>query len=108
MNKTTQELITGIEVLLNELKLSLNQEGKLVITSTPEKKLNGLTGQVYDLTKEGFFDQPKTISDIHQKLRAEGIIKPVTSLMRPLLYLVKKKFLKREKSEKGQYRYQIR
>lgn len=108
MKKTTQELITEIEVLINELKLSLNQGDKLVIASTPEKKLNGLTGQIYDLTEEGFFNQPKTISDIHMKLRAEGIIKPVTSLMRPLLYLVKKKFLKREKSEKGKYRYQIR
>lgn len=108
MKKTAQELITEIETLVTELKLTLSQGDGVMVARTAEKKLNGLTGQIYDLTKEGFFDQSKTLSDIQTKLRDEGINKPVTSLMKPLLYLVKEKFLKRERSEKGQYRYQIR
>lgn len=109
MKRTTSELIAEMETIITELKLSLNQGNTPVVVSrTSEKKLSGLTKQIFDLTNEGFFDQPKTIADIQMKLRAEGIIKPITSLMRPLLYLIKNKLLKREKSEKGYYQYQIR
>lgn len=108
MKKTAQQLVSEIENLVNELKISLNHGITSVASPVSRKRLNGLTGQFQDLIEEGFFDTPRAISDINSKLRAEGIIQPTTSLMRPLLYLVKNKYLRREKPEKGQYQYKIR
>lgn len=105
--KDPTAIITQIETLLQELKLSIEAGNGNVVVAGPRKP-EGLTGNLHDLINEGFFDQSRTLSDIHKKLRVEGINKPVTSLMKPLLYLIKNRILKREKPDKGQYQYQRR
>lgn len=105
--KDPNTIISQIETLLKELRF-LIERGNNSFVAPGLKKPAGLTGDLYSLIGEGFFDQPKTLSEIHEKLRVEGINKPVTSLMKPLLYLIKKKILKRNKPDKGQYQYQRR
>lgn len=104
--KNPKFLINQIRELLLELEQSLNaalvSKGKII-----PKKPRGLTGEVSNLIQEGFFDEPRSLSEIREKLRAEGIKKNSSELMRPLLQLIKKKFLKRDKIEK-KYKYQHR
>lgn len=103
--KNPKFIINQIRQLLSELEgLDVLSVSKGKITPTP---LRGLTGEVSNLIQEGFFDQPKDLSEIREKLRAEGIKKNSSELMRPLLQLIKKKFLKRDKIEK-KYKYQCR
>ncbi len=102
-----QSIISQIETLLRELRFSIEAANNSLVAPVP-KNPTGLMGDLYGLIDEGFFDQPKTLSEIHEKLRKEGINKPVTSLMKPLLQLIKKKMLKRERPEKGQFQYQQR
>lgn len=107
MTKKPEELISEIEALLQELKTSL---GGIAVKRSPIKvqaKFNGLTENIFELSNEGFFNEPKSISEIHNKLKIEGINKPVTSLPGSLLLLVKKRILKRDVSG-GKYYYQIR
>ena len=111
---TTEKIVSEIEVLLIQLKESLglhgieygNKLGKQGIsTRKTDRKLSGLTGKINELAIDGFFKQQKTISDIQKKLKDEGINKPTTSLMPPLLFLISRKILKREKPDKGVYKY---
>ena len=109
------KIIGKIESLLEELKVSLgatpNKHTKTVV-KTPKAKtiFSGLTGDIYNLVQDGFFKEPKTISEIQNKLQLEGIKKPTTSLSSPLLFLTREKVLARTKPAdgKGPYKYQQR
>ena len=68
-------------------------------------KFSGLTEKIYELIKEGFFDESKTISDLQKKLKDRTINKPTTSLMAPLKLLITKDLLDRTKSDKESYKY---
>lgn len=103
--KNPKFIINQIRELLLELEglnFPLASKGKTMSTS-----LRGLTGEIFNLIQEGFFNQPKDLSEIREKLKAEGIKKNSSELMRPLLQLIRKKFLKRNKIEK-KYKYQHR
>lgn len=109
----TNEIIAEIESLLRQLKESLissgaGKNGKInqhVVIKKVNRQLSGLTGKINELAEDGFFKQPKTISDIQRKLKDGGVNKPTTSLMPPLLILLDRKILIREKPEKGVYKY---
>jgi hypothetical protein len=107
MNKS-KRIIDQIEALLAELKkevgvpVSAMKENK---KSAAQENFSGLTGEVFTLVAEGFFDNAKNLSDIQIKLKEEGINKPTTALMKPVLMLIRKKVLGRKKPEKGQYQY---
>jgi len=106
---TTQNpkfIIGQIKRLLIELEKSLDATPVLKSEIT-SKKPRGLTGEIFGLIQEGFFNKPRSLSEIQKKLRAEGIKKNSSELMRPLLQLIKKKFLKRDKPDKT-YKYQRR
>lgn len=105
--RNPQTIINQIESLLRELRSSLTIDTK-EFSGSFYRNPEGLTGNIHNLIEEGFFDQPRTLSEIHEKLRVEGINKPMTSLMKPLLRLIKGKELKRERQEKGQFHYQRR
>lgn len=113
--KNNLELIAKIESLLEELKISLGATTKKhtgVAAKTPksEATFSGLTGDIHSLVQDGFFKEPKAISEIQNKLQVEGIKKPITSLSSPLLFLTRKKVLARTKPAdgKGPYKYQQR
>ena len=102
-----EQIIGQIEELLMQLKQSLNVSNKT--SSRPigsrESRFSGLTGKIYKLIEEGFFNDPKTISDLQQKLKDRGIKKPTTALMPSLKLLIIKEALDRNKPDKGLYNY---
>lgn len=109
----TEQIIEQIEALLIQLKKSLNasnktslhREKKIKLPPNHSRGFSGLTGHVYELIEEGFFDNPKTISDLQKKLKDRGIKKPTTTLMPSLKFLIIKKVLDRNKPIKGLYNY---
>lgn len=50
-----------------------------------------------NLIKGGFLNQPKTINDLKNRLHKSGLIVKSTDLLAPLLKLVKKEILDRDK-----------
>jgi len=109
----SQQIIEQIEALLIELKQSLNVPNKtsrahykqLKSANNQGYRFSGLTGKIYEFIEEGFFDEPKTISDLQKKLKDRGTNKPTTALMPSLKLLIIKKVLDRNKPDKGLYRY---
>lgn len=110
MQKITksEQIIEQIEVLLIQLKQLLNVSYH---RKTPESshnqglKFSGLTHGIYELIEEGFFSEPKTISDLQKKLKDRGTNKPTTTIMPSLKLLIDKKILDRNKPDRGLYKY---
>jgi hypothetical protein len=60
-------------------------------------KKRGITNKLNNLISGNFFDQPKTINDVKNKLHQLGLIVKSTDLSAPLLKLIKKEVLDRDK-----------
>jgi len=111
--RTQKQIIDEIELLLTELRRAseINSKKQTPGGRTPAASrksavsFSGLTGEIYALVGEGFFKEPKYLSEIQKKLKDEGIFKPTTSLMPSLTRLVRKKVLGRSKPPKGKYKY---
>lgn len=109
--RSISKILDDFEALIVELRNSLGEENLNVDTLPKLKKLpsvkkyNGITGKIQELISEGFFDQPKELNKIREKLKADGFNKPSTSLMAPLMRLIKAKILGRDKTLKGNYQY---
>jgi hypothetical protein len=107
------QIIEQIEALLIQLKQSLNVQNRIPprhikipgSSFSQELKFSGLTSRIYELIEEGFFSEPKTISDLQKKLKDRGANKPTTTIMPSLKLLIDKKILDRKKPEKGLYKY---
>ena len=108
------ELVAQIEELLGKLKSSLGapelDKGNKLPVSSAKESFSGLSKSIFDLIQESFFDEPKTLVEIQRKLRLEGVNKPTSTLMKPLLYLLKKKKLARiqDTGGKGPFKYHKR
>jgi hypothetical protein len=63
------------------------------------KKRLTATDLVVNLREDGFFEKPKTLSDISKALEEQGYLYPVTSLSGIVLGLVQKRILRRKKAE---------
>ncbi|MDD4804859.1 MAG: hypothetical protein PHN69_06875 [Candidatus Pacebacteria bacterium] len=104
-----EKIINEIEVLLTKLKKEINSptiiskdvKNKIVI----KNNFSGLTKEIFNLINEGFFDNSKELYEIQKKLKENGINKPSSRLMKPILQLIRKKILGRNKPEKGTYQY---
>ena len=106
-----RDIISKIEVLFLELKQKLNIDAERGVKKNVHKvapKISGVAGEILTLAHTGFFAKPKSLSEIQSKLQDEGVNKPTTALMDPILRLIRKKILARAKSEKGQYQYYLR
>jgi len=108
------EIIAKIESLFGELKRSLGNDSLSMrrgfsaknIKDTGKQKFSGLTLEIFNLVQEGYFDEPRKISEIVKKLHQRAINKPATSLMKPLRLLIWKKIINRNKPNgKGVYEY---
>ena len=112
MDKNT-EIILKIEALLEDLKQSLGTKTSSVKKrgvkgshGTSRENLSGLTKEIFNLVQEGYFKEPRTISEIEKKLHQRAVNKPTTSLMKPLRLLIHKRIIEREKPDgKGHYKY---
>ena len=68
------------------------------------KPLPSATDAILELNAEGFFDKPKALSDIKEKLAEQGMIYPVTTLSGVVLPLVRRRQLGRVKKD-GRWSY---
>jgi len=68
------------------------------------KRLPSATDAILELKEEGFFDKPKALADIKEKLADQGMIYPLTSLSGVVLVLVRRRQLGRVKVD-GRWSY---
>lgn len=102
--KIIEQIAQLLEELEREVGVSIRSEKESKKVAS-EGKFSGLTSEVFNLVAEGFFDKPKNLSSVQKKLKEDGVNKPTTALMKPMLMLIRKKVLGRNKPEKGQYQY---
>ena len=101
MNKT-QKIVEQIKLLLDELivlvgeKPPLKSNIKNKVANAPRK---GASGALAMLTDEGFFDSPKEISTIMEKLKEIGRHYPQTTVAMNLLNLTKRRIFNRLKDK---------
>lgn len=111
MKKTTNEIITQIRALLNELERLPVKTTSVPTASAKgvQKKATGCIGVIQDLINEGFFESQKSISQVVDKLREEGQPYSRELVSMNLLNLVKlpRKILRRVK-ENEQWQYILR
>ena len=112
MKKTTNEIITQIRTLLDELEGSpteISPSNKVTSARSTAKKLTGCIGAIQGLIDEGFFDTQKAISPVMEKLREEGQPYSRELVSMNLLNLIKppRKILRRIK-ENDQWQYIVR
>jgi hypothetical protein len=69
-----------------------------------KKRLPSATDAILELKEERFFDKPKALADIKDKLASQGMIYPLTSLSGVVLLLVRRRQLGRVK-EDGRWSY---
>lgn len=106
--RNPKTIIQEIYALLDELNKVVVKDAGLKDKSFAKSRVRaGLTEYIIDLINNDFFNEPKELSEIRGGLRSEGVNKPTTSLMKPLLHLVKGKILKREMVD-GKWKYQRR
>jgi predicted transcriptional regulator YheO len=67
------------------------------IKKREEKKRMTASDLIVELKEEGYFDKPKSLTDIAQALESRGFIYPTTTLSGVVLGLVKRKLLGRKK-----------
>ncbi|MDP3901039.1 MAG: hypothetical protein Q8Q38_01750 [bacterium] len=111
MKKTTNEIVTQIRALLNELEgapADASPVQESAVKTTP-KKATGCIGAIQGLIDEDFFKTQKAISQVVDKLKEEGQPYSRELVSMNLLNLVKppRKILRRIK-ENDQWQYIVR
>jgi hypothetical protein len=74
-------------------------ESKRETAKREAKRERTASDLVANLKEEGFFDKPKRLADVGQKLEESGYLYPVTTLSGVMLSLVQKRILTRKKSD---------
>lgn len=64
-----------------------------------EKKREGAAGLVVKLREDGFFNKPKGLGEISEALEEKGFLYPTTTLSGIVLGLVKRRELRRKKTD---------
>jgi len=70
---------------------------KKKIRKREEKKRITASDLIVELKEEGYFDQPRSLTEIAQILESQGYLYPTTTLSGVILGLVKKKLFGRKK-----------
>lgn len=110
----TKVVIEGTAEEVQELLTRLRPTGKQVKTGkersasrNSKKTRPSMPDSIVELKLEGFFNKPKGLADIKEKLASLGMIYPVTSISGTVLSLVKRRELGRVR-EKGRWCYVAR
>jgi len=64
-----------------------------------QKKRSGASDLIVELKEDGFFEQPKSLTDIAKILEEKGYLYPVTTLSGVMLGMVQKRLFRRKKVE---------
>lgn len=109
----TQKIVEQIKALLDQLvavtgeKPSSKSVQKVMVSSPTTKK--GASGALAILINEGFFDSPKNLSMIMDKLKEIGRYYPQTSISMNLLNLTKRReFTRLEDKDTKNWLYVIK
>jgi hypothetical protein len=78
---------------------SKETSSKRKVQKKETKKLLAASDLLVNLKEDGFFEKPKSLSDISKALEDRGYLYPVTSLSGIALSFVQKKILRRKKVE---------
>lgn len=108
MKQNIQKIAEQIKNLVDELvAMSINEKkGKKQNIATPNK---GAIGALSMLIEEGFFDEPKDISIIMEKLKEVGRYYPNTTVSMNLLNLTRRRVFNRLKDkDKKNWLYVLR
>ncbi|MFA7677721.1 MAG: hypothetical protein WCY34_06100 [Candidatus Omnitrophota bacterium] len=102
MQNKAQKIAEQIKHLLDELVVlsgekPVSKSNTKIKTEKPSRK--GASGALAMLTDEGFFDSPKEISVIMEKLREIGRHYPQTTVAMNLLNLTKRRIFNRLKDK---------
>jgi len=111
MSKNPKELAKQIIVLTNELAELAGVETNNISISIKSRKRKpvGATGGLRFLIDEGYFDSPKELLIVVNKLREEGWHYSTATISMGLLNLVRERILTRYKEKKSKsWRYVIR
>lgn len=92
--KEMNERLSKVETILGNL---LKESQKKIKKS--EKRKITLMDLFITLKEDGFFDEPRKISDIAEELARRGYFYPTSSLTKPLIRSVRKGILGRLKKE---------
>lgn len=110
----TKVVIEGTAEEVRELLSKLGTPGRKPKTGGVRKTVRtagrtrpSMTDSIIELKLEGFFNKPKGLSEIKEKLASMGMIYPVTSISGTVLSLVKRRELGRVK-EDGRWCYVTR
>jgi hypothetical protein len=98
----TQEEVA--KIISNYERTSVVGQAKQAIARTKtarkdEKKREGAGDLLIGMRESGFFDKPKTLSEMSDALEEQGFLYPTTSLSGVVLSLVKHRELRRKKSD---------
>ncbi len=112
MKKDVNKIASEIKELLDQLvtMVSSQKKGKKItktvkVMTTPK----GASGALSMLTQEGFFDTPKDISLVMERLKEIGRYYPRTTVSMNLLNLTKRRIFNRfENKETKNWEYVIR
>jgi len=94
--KKIYELLKSVLIDLEYIPEKKVGKKQKVIKSRKWKK-RGIMDKLNNLIKGGFFNQPKTIVNLKNRLHKSGLIVKSTDLSAPLLKLIKKEILNRDK-----------
>lgn len=103
MENKAQKIVEQIKLLLDELAVLAGDKAlvrfgsKIKMEKSATKK--GASGALTMLTNEGFFDSPKEISTIMEKLKEIGRHYPQTTVAMNLLNLTKRRTFNRLKDK---------
>ena len=98
----------AFEVILRSLLATGSRQSTTAAADRPEKvhsaHPSSLSERINLLAEEGFFSEPKSLSDIQMKLAEHGWHYPQTSLSTPLIRFVRQRRLRRLQLDVGNKR----
>ena len=97
---TEEEVASIIKLVQHKTQQSESSktEGKKFTKSSGSKP--SVADLVLSLSSEGFFDKPKTLAEIKTRLEEQGYFYPITTLSSIVLWLIKRRDLRRIKEGK--------
>lgn len=103
MKKEVHEIAEEIKTLIDRLVSMVEKQPSAKITHKEiksPKKVEGALGAIMILIEEGFFDTPKNLSSIMEKLQELGRYYPRSTVGMNLLNLTKRRMFSRIKEKK--------
>lgn len=97
-DKEVSNVLTQFEVA-SHVATEKGKISKSASTKKEKKKRSVASDLIIELKEEGFFEKPKSLSEIADALEERGRITPITSLSGVMMTLVQQRYLGRKKKD---------